>query len=200
MKKKLLILGISIFLSPLLLLTFNLASKQMCSSRVGSLKIRLHDLQEALDMYAQDCSKYPTTAEGLVALEVQPSSCQNWGPEPYAKFRNPDYLTCLMTHTTTNSNGEPILIRPYAALIKCFYNAEKKVECKIELPRDPWGHELIYESNAEAYRLGSHGAIGTDWYNYFGEIFVEGDLNWLREASLHPTDAKTFSELAKKQH
>ena len=56
-------------------------------SRVDNAKIQLREIGKALDMYNMGCGSYPTTDQGLAALQKSPGeeACPNWGPEPYVK-------------------------------------------------------------------------------------------------------------------
>lgn len=54
-------------------------------SQVNQAKIQIAEYSKALDLYYTDCNRYPTTEEGLNSLMTAPSSCSNWGPEPYLK-------------------------------------------------------------------------------------------------------------------
>lgn len=49
------------------------------------VRIMIQQIQNQLDLYQQDCQNYPTSDEGLKALVEKPSSCESWGPAPYAK-------------------------------------------------------------------------------------------------------------------
>lgn len=56
----------------------------MFSELKGSLvKIQFAELEVALKMFKIDCLRYPTTEEGLSALERKPADCASWGPDPY---------------------------------------------------------------------------------------------------------------------
>lgn len=53
-----------------------------------NVKMTMQMLVEQLEMYQGDCNSYPTTSQGLVALEKQPvgePACESWGPQPYIK-------------------------------------------------------------------------------------------------------------------
>ncbi len=55
------------------------------TAKIRQAKIQIAEYGKALDMYFTDCNQYPTTDEGLNALVAAPSSCSNWGPDPYLK-------------------------------------------------------------------------------------------------------------------
>ena len=59
-------------------------------AKVRQAKIQISEYGKALDMYFTDCNGYPSSEEGLNALMQAPSSCQNWGPDPYLKKLNKD--------------------------------------------------------------------------------------------------------------
>ena len=55
------------------------------ASKIKTAKIQMAEMGKSLDMYFTDCNQYPTNEEGLQALVQAPSSCSNWGPDPYMK-------------------------------------------------------------------------------------------------------------------
>lgn len=59
-------------------------------AKMRQAKIQISEYGKALDMYYQDCNNYPSSEEGLQALMQAPSSCSNWGPDPYLKKLNKD--------------------------------------------------------------------------------------------------------------
>lgn len=63
---------------------------QFRKAKIRQAKIQISEYGKALDMYYTDCNQYPTTEEGLQALMVAPSTCSNWGPDPYLKKLNKD--------------------------------------------------------------------------------------------------------------
>ncbi|MGE4132447.1 MAG: type II secretion system major pseudopilin GspG [Bdellovibrionales bacterium] len=60
------------------------------SAKIKQAKIQIAEVGKSLDMYFTDCGSYPTNEEGLAALTAAPSSCSNWGPDPYLKKINKD--------------------------------------------------------------------------------------------------------------
>jgi general secretion pathway protein G len=58
---------------------------RMKKAKIQQAKIQIAEYGKSLDMYFTDCNQYPTTDEGLNALVTAPSSCSNWGPDPYLK-------------------------------------------------------------------------------------------------------------------
>lgn len=55
------------------------------ASKIKQARIQIAEYGKALDQYFTDCNQYPTNEEGLNALMTAPSSCTNWGPDPYLK-------------------------------------------------------------------------------------------------------------------
>lgn len=55
------------------------------TAKIRQAKIQISEYGKSLDMFYTDCNNYPTTDEGLGALVQAPSSCSNWGPDPYVK-------------------------------------------------------------------------------------------------------------------
>jgi general secretion pathway protein G len=47
-------------------------------------KNQIHEFETVLDMFRLDVGRYPTTQEGLQALQVRPASLENWDG-PYMK-------------------------------------------------------------------------------------------------------------------
>lgn len=54
-------------------------------AKINQAKIQIAEYGKALEMFYADCSKFPSSDEGLNALMQAPSSCSNWGPDPYLK-------------------------------------------------------------------------------------------------------------------
>ena len=53
-------------------------------SKVKAAKIQIESLTSALDLYALDTGRYPSSSEGLEALMQRPGSATSWGG-PYLK-------------------------------------------------------------------------------------------------------------------
>jgi general secretion pathway protein G len=53
-------------------------------ARAAAAKTDISMLDGALDLFEQDCGRYPSTEEGLAALIVAPPGAQNWHG-PYIK-------------------------------------------------------------------------------------------------------------------
>lgn len=78
------------------------------AANIRQAKIQIGEYAKNLDMYYTDCGSYPTTEEGLKALVEAPSSCPNWGPEPYVKKINPDPWRNELVY---ESNGADYVLR-----------------------------------------------------------------------------------------
>lgn len=57
-------------------------------SEVQSAKTQINALEKALDQFRLDTGRYPTTEEGLAALNVQPTGLARW-QGPYLKKQVP---------------------------------------------------------------------------------------------------------------
>lgn len=77
---------------------------QLKKANVKQAKIMISEIGKALDMYFTDCNNYPSTEEGLQALVQAPSSCPNWGPEPYQKKINKDPWGSDFIYESTGNN------------------------------------------------------------------------------------------------
>src|ERR1043165_9607543 len=60
------------------------------ASNIKTAKIQMSEIGKSLDMFFTDCNHYPSNEEGLNALVTAPSTCSNWGPDPYLKKVAPD--------------------------------------------------------------------------------------------------------------
>lgn len=47
-------------------------------ARGQTAQTQIGDFKNALQLYARDCGKYPTTAQGLQALVANPGTCPRW--------------------------------------------------------------------------------------------------------------------------
>lgn len=65
-------------------------NSRLKAAKIKQAKIQISEVGKALDMYFTDCNQYPSADEGLNALVQAPSSCSNWGPDPYLKKVNKD--------------------------------------------------------------------------------------------------------------
>jgi general secretion pathway protein G len=51
------------------------------NSKIGKAKADIAVLRDAIDLFQEDCGRYPTSAEGLKALRNRPDDAPNWhGP------------------------------------------------------------------------------------------------------------------------
>jgi general secretion pathway protein G len=73
-------------------------------AKMKQAKIQISEMGKALDMYFTDCNQYPSTEEGLGALITAPSSCTNWGPDPYIKKLNKDPWGGDFVYESTGNN------------------------------------------------------------------------------------------------
>ena len=77
-------------------------------AKVTAAKTDIASLELAIDSFEVDCSRYPTTEEGLQALVQQPSGLVEW-KQPYLKKRglpkdpwgNPYVYRCPGQHNTS---------------------------------------------------------------------------------------------------
>jgi len=55
--------------------------KYLGSSKIETAKIQVHNITSALELYRLDVGRYPTSDEGLSALEAAPPNASGWaGP------------------------------------------------------------------------------------------------------------------------
>ncbi len=79
-------------------------SARMKKAKINQAKIQIGEISKALDMYYTDCNSYPTSAEGLGALVTQPSSCSQWGPDPYLRRAPKDPWNSEFVYESQGSN------------------------------------------------------------------------------------------------
>ncbi len=91
-------------LGGLITILANTVMGNLKKAKVKQAKIQISEYGKALDMYFTDCNQYPTTEEGLNALLTAPSSCTNWGPDPYLKKVNKDPWGGDFTYESTGNN------------------------------------------------------------------------------------------------
>ena len=60
---------------------------QLAEAKVRTAHIQIESFKNALDLFYLDAGRYPTTQEGLQALNNRPANLQNWGG-PYVKGTN----------------------------------------------------------------------------------------------------------------
>lgn len=61
---------------------------QVGKSQVKAARAQIMSLEQALDQFRLDVGRYPTTEEGLAALNTAPASIEGWGG-PYLKKEVP---------------------------------------------------------------------------------------------------------------
>lgn len=84
------IMIVLVILGGLIAILATQVTSRLKKAKVRQAQIQIAEYGKALDMYFTDCNGYPSTEEGLQALVTAPSSCSNWGPDPYIKKVNPD--------------------------------------------------------------------------------------------------------------
>jgi general secretion pathway protein G len=57
---------------------------QLADAKIRTAKIQIETFKNALDLFALDMDRYPSTSEGLNALVVRPSGASSWNG-PYLK-------------------------------------------------------------------------------------------------------------------
>ena len=60
---------------------------QLAEAKVRTAHIQIESFKNALDLFYLDAGRYPTTQEGLQALNTRPNNVQSWGG-PYVKGTN----------------------------------------------------------------------------------------------------------------
>ena len=60
---------------------------QLAEAKVRTAHIQIESFKNALDLFYLDAGRYPTTQEGLQALNTRPSDVASWGG-PYIKGTN----------------------------------------------------------------------------------------------------------------
>ena len=73
-------------------------------AKIRQAQIQISEYGKALDLYFTDCNQYPTTEEGLNALVTAPSTCSNWGPDPYLRKVNKDPWNGDFIYESTGNN------------------------------------------------------------------------------------------------
>ena len=84
------IMIVLVILGGLIAILAGQVTSQLKKSKVKTAKIQMAEIGKSLDMFFTDCNQYPSTEEGLNALVSAPSTCSNWGPDPYLKKLNRD--------------------------------------------------------------------------------------------------------------
>lgn len=79
------IMIVLVILGGLIAILATQVTARLKTAKIRQAKIQIAEIGKALDLYYTDCGSYPTNEEGLQALVQAPSSCTNWGPDPYMK-------------------------------------------------------------------------------------------------------------------
>lgn len=121
-------------------------------SRINPNKILLLIVERDLEMYHTDCGSYPTSAQGLMALETAPQIsplCPKWGPDPYLNWKR---------YYEENKKQFTSHLGWYHRLLQWIkLEAETPVPL---IPIDYFGHELVYTSDGKTFNLISYGRDG----------------------------------------
>ena len=100
------IMIVMVILGGLIAVLAGTVQNNLKKSKVKQAKIQISEYGKALDMYFTDCNQYPSTEEGLQALMQAPSTCSNWGPDPYLKKLNPDPWSNQFTYESQGQTYE----------------------------------------------------------------------------------------------
>lgn len=76
-------------------------------ARVGSAKVDLSRIAAALDQYKLDNHKYPTTEEGLIALQKKPASAKSYPENGYLQGALEDPWGHPFQYVSPGSKGKP---------------------------------------------------------------------------------------------
>lgn len=89
--------------------------KSLKESKVSNTKIKMKQIQQALDHYNLNCGTYPTTEQGLKALLQDPGKevCPNWGEAYLKESKEPKDM---WNHTFVyESNGQQMTLKSLGA-------------------------------------------------------------------------------------
>ena len=79
-------------------------------AKIKAARVQIGNFKTALEMFEKDCSRYPTTSEGLQALVLQPGDIKGWkkcmDEVPNDPWDHPYKYTCPGQN---NSDGFDIL-------------------------------------------------------------------------------------------
>ena len=76
---------------------------------VGTARLDIHGIKQCLEAFRKDVTRYPTTEEGLMALETQPAGLAGWkGPYVTVKDNRPivDPWQRSYVYRSPGRNGE----------------------------------------------------------------------------------------------
>lgn len=80
---------------------------QLGGAKSKSARIQIAEMEQALDLYKLDVGRYPTDAEGLVALAQRPANLTGWNG-PYLKKALPnDPWGTPYLYKSAGRNGAP---------------------------------------------------------------------------------------------
>ncbi|RYC32156.1 type II secretion system protein GspG [Lichenibacterium minor] len=81
---------------------------QLAEAKVRTAHIQIESFKNALDLFYLDAGRYPTTQEGLQALNTRPSNVASWGG-PYVKGTNvpKDPWNRAYNYRAPGGNGRP---------------------------------------------------------------------------------------------
>lgn len=54
--------------------------QSLTDGRIGAAQTQIGSFKSALQLYNKDCSRYPSTGDGLNALISKPGNCTRWKP------------------------------------------------------------------------------------------------------------------------
>lgn len=167
MKRKIKWLLVSIFLCFTFVTAYLVkVSRDRCYGNSTAAKIEMSSIAQALETYAYDCGRYPSTAEGLAALMHRPDSCamERWGPDPYVRFYKKVLgLTAESFFNLQNQNHlynySSLTLEASSALVLVGLRLQKMLAgSSYSPPVDPWGQPYNYISeDGKNYRLSSSG-------------------------------------------
>ena len=98
------IMIVLVILGSLIAILATSVQSRLKASKIKTAKIQMAEIGKSLDMYFTDCNQYPSNEEGLQALVQAPSSCSNWGPDPYMKKVSKDPWGGDFIYESTGNN------------------------------------------------------------------------------------------------
>lgn len=84
-------------------------NKSRNKGNIGTTKITMGQIINALNQFYTDCGKYPESMDGLMTADP---SCQNWGPEAYMKVIPKDAWGNSFVYSF---EGSSFLLKSYGA-------------------------------------------------------------------------------------
>jgi general secretion pathway protein G len=98
------IMIVLVILGSLIAILATSVQSRLKASKIKTCKIQMAEIGKSLDMYFTDCNQYPSNEEGLQALVQAPSTCSNWGPDPYMKKVSKDPWGGEFIYESTGNN------------------------------------------------------------------------------------------------